>query len=415
MPASATNSPPRAQLDALRRGAVEIIPEEELLKKLERGTPLRVKLGIDPTGPDLHLGHTVVLRKLRQFQDFGHTAVLIVGDFTARIGDPSGRNEMRPHLTSEQIERNVARYREQAWKILDPDRTELRYNSEWLGKLTAEQIIRLAATHTVAQLLEREDFDTRYKAQQPIALHEFLYPLYQGYDSVAVQADVELGGTEQKFNLLVGRELQRNNPIGPAQPPQVVFIMPILVGLDGEQRMGKSLGNYVAVEDPPDEMFGKLMSLPDKAVMNYLELLTDMAEADLLACRHQIETKGPAARDVKLLLASRIVAQYHGDEAAASVREHWARLFQGGDDAGATIETDDLPIPVGWDGKTLPLLTVLTDLDLAPSKSEAKRLILQGGVRVNGLRVEDGAFGLEVKPGTVITVGKRRRVRLVSP
>ncbi len=412
MPASATTVAPRVQLDALRRGAVEVIPEEELLKKLQSGRPLRVKLGIDPTGPDLHLGHTVVLRKLRQFQDFGHTAVLIVGDFTARIGDPSGRNEMRPQLTTSDIEKNVARYREQAQKILDAERTELRYNSEWLGKLTAEQIIRLAATHTVAQILEREDFNARYKAQQPIALHEFLYPLYQGYDSVAVQADVELGGTEQKFNLLVGRELQRSNPIGPAQPPQVVFIMPILVGLDGEQRMGKSLGNYVAVEDPPDEMFGKLMSLPDKAVPNFVELLTELP---LDVAKAGVASGGVAARDAKMQLASALVAQYHGDAAAQSVRENWARLFQGGDDATATIETDDLPIPFGWDGKTLPMLSVLTDLGLAPSKSEARRLITQGGVRVDGLRVVDAVFAIEVKPGTVITVGKRRRVRLVSP
>jgi len=409
------NLPPEEQLERIRQHTVDLIPEEELLEKLRSGRPLRVKYGVDPTGPDIHLGHAVPLRKLRLFQNLGHLAVLIIGDFTGLIGDPSGRNEGRPQLTREQVERNAAGYQEQAFKVLDPEKTEVHYNSEWLDALTPEQIVRLCATHTVAQLLAREDFAKRYQDQQPIGLHELLYPLIQGYDSVAINADVELGATEQKFNLLTGRELQRLGLFGPSQEPQVIITFPILVGTDGVKRMGKSVGNYIGITEPPDEMFGKIMSIPDEVMEQYFELCTDYKDQDRRLVEHmKAGTANP--RDVKFRLAHEIVEMYHGHEAALAA-QRFERVFSGArqqtrEDYEAVAE--EVAIPDDLRGKPVWISTALVKLGLARSRGEAARLIKGGGVYLDERRLSDPQEEVELKAGMLVRVGKRRVARLVS-
>jgi tyrosyl-tRNA synthetase len=399
-------TPGRQQLDILRRGTAEIIPEEELARLLEEGRPLRVKLGVDPTGPDIHLGHAVVLRKLRQFQDMGHQAVLIVGDFTARIGDPSGRTESRPQLTPEQIRDNMRAYRRQAFMILDRERTEFRYNSKWLGKLSASDILRLCGSTTVAQILVREGYAERYSAGEPIGLNELLYPLFQAYDSIAVRADVELGGTEQKFNLLVGRELQRTNPLGEPQPEQVCITMPILVGTDGTQRMGKSLGNYIPLAASPEDMFGKIMSISDNLICSYRALLTDMPEAELASLESAIASRQVNPRDAKRALAADVVAWLRGKRAAARAEKAFRRIF-----AGKTPDRDALlrsasrvSLPAGrmWAS------TLLAQAGLVASASEARRVISQGGAWVDGRNITDPQEEVELRDGMLVRVGKRR-------
>ncbi len=416
-----TSLSPERQLELIRKHTVDLIPEEDLLEKLRSGRPLRVKLGVDPTGPDLHLGHAVVLRKLRLFQDLGHTAVLIIGDYTALIGDPSGRNESRPQLTREQIEQNMSTYREQVFKILDPDKTEFHYNSEWLGKLTTDQIIRLMATHTVAQILAREDFSKRYAQQLPISLHELLYPILQGYDSVAVRSDIELGGTEQKFNLLVGRELQRIGVLEPPQEPQCIITFPILVGTDGVQRMGKSLGNYIGLAEPPDEMFGKVMSIPDELIQQYFELCTDVPEEEIAGLAAEMKSGALNPRDAKRRLGREIVSLYHGAEAGARADETFMRVFstaraQTREDFEALAE--ELAIPEEFQGKPAWASTILARLSLAKSKSDAGRLIRGGGAYITPpdgeeRRITDPKEEITLQPGTLLRVGKRRVARLL--
>lgn len=406
---------PEEQLELIRENSVSLISKEELLAKLKLGRPLRVKLGVDASGPDIHLGHAVVLRKLRLFQDLGHVAVMIVGDFTGMIGDPSGRSATRRQLTREEIERNIANYKEQLFKILDPDKTEFHYNSEWLSKLTAEEIFRLAATHTVAQLLAREDFAKRYQAQQAIGLHEFLYPLFQGYDSIAIRSDIEIGGVDQTFNLLVARELQRVNPLGEPQEAQCVVTFPLLIGTDGVEKMGKSLSNYIGIMEPPEQIFGKVMSVADEMIEPYLELCTDVpaAEVKQMAADMAAGTRNP--RDAKRRLAREIVALYHGAEAAEKADETFMGVFSGSrrqtrEDYEAVAE--DIRVPESLRGKRVWVSTALAELGLASSKGEARRLVEGGGVYVDEERVGDPRDEIELKAGMLVRVGKRRVARV---
>ncbi len=410
------NLSPEQQLELIRAHTIDLIPEEELLSKLRSGRPLRVKYGVDPTGPDLHIGHVVPLRKLRLFQDLGHTAVLIIGDFTAMIGDPSGRNEMRPQLTREQVLKNAEGYQEQAFKVLDPARTEVRYNGEWMNALTPPQFIQLCATITVAQLLAREDFAKRYQEGIPISLHELIYPLVQGYDSVAVQADVELGATEQKFNLLAGRELQRMGVLGNApQEPQVILTMPILVGTDGVQKMGKSMNNYIGVMEPPEQMFGKVMSIPDEVIQTYFELATNVPDEETQQVVADMQSGALNPRDAKRRLGREIVALYHSAKAAQAADESFLRVFSGA--RQQTLEdyasvAEEVAIPAELRNGPVWISTVLAQLGLAKSKGEATRLVKGGGVYVDERRVTDAQEEVALRPGMVIRVGKRRVVRL---
>jgi len=410
------NLSPEEQLRLIRAHTVDLIPEAELLQKLRSGRPLRVKYGVDPTGPDLHIGHVVPLRKLRLFQDLGHLAVLIIGDFTAMIGDPSGRNEMRPQLTREQVERHAAGYTAQAFKVLDPAKTEVRFNSEWLGALTPEQMVQLCATVTVAQLLAREDFAKRYQEGIPISLHELLYPLVQGYDSVAVHADVELGATEQKFNLLAGRELQRIGLFGqPPQEPQAILTLPILVGTDGVQKMGKSVNNYIGVMEPPDEMFGKVMSIPDDVIASYFELATNVPDPEIEAMVVAMQTGALNPRDAKRRLGREIVTLYHSAEAAQAADKTFLQVFSGArqqtlEDYAAVAE--EVPIPPGLRGGPVWVSSALAQLGLAKSKGEAARLVKGGGVYLGERRITDPQEEVTLQPGMLLRVGKRRVVRL---
>jgi tyrosyl-tRNA synthetase len=403
------------QLELIRANTVEIIPEEELLEKLRSGRPLRVKLGVDASGPDIHLGHAVVLRKLRLFQDLGHTAVMIVGDFTGMIGDPSGRSDTRRQLTREQVEQNIANYKDQVFKILDPERTEFRYNSEWLGKLTPEQIMRLAATHTVAQLLAREDFSNRYQAQQPIGLHEFLYPLFQGYDSVAVRADVEIGGTDQTFNFLVARELQKADPLGQPQEPQCIVTFGLLVGTDGVEKMGKSLNNYIGIMEPPEGIFGKLMSIPDEVIASYFELCTNVPAGEVEQMAAEMQSGALNPRDAKRRLGREIVTLYHSAEAAKAADETFMSVFstsrqQTREEYEAVAE--EVAIPPELRGKPVWVATALAELGLASSRGEARRLVRGGGVYVDERRVSDAQEEIHLTAGMLLRVGKRRVVKL---
>jgi tyrosyl-tRNA synthetase len=390
----------------LKRGAEEILLEADLLRKLARGVPLRVKAGFDPTAPDLHLGHTVLINKMRHFQDLGHEVIFLIGDFTGMIGDPSGKNTTRPRLTPEEIAANAHTYEQQIYKILDPKRTRIDFNSRWMGAMNAQGLIELAAQYTVARMLERDDFSKRYKQNQPIAIHEFLYPLVQGYDSVALKADVELGGTDQKFNLLVGRHLQEHF----GQEPQVVLTMPLLEGLDGAQKMSKSLGNYVAINDTPAEMFGKLMSISDTLMWRYYELLSLKSASDLAALK-QSAIDGRNPRDIKLALAHEIVTRFHSAAIAEATQAEFIARFQRGD------LPQDLPLlTLRVAGDSEKLASILKEAQLSASSSAAYRDIEGGGVRIGGERVMDKnktlpSDGVEL----ILQVGKRRfaRVRIV--
>ncbi len=393
-----------AQVRDLSRGASEVLLEDELRERVAAGRPLVVKAGFDPTAPDLHLGHTVLINKMRHFQEFGHEVVFLIGDFTGLIGDPTGRNTTRPPLTPDEVAANAQTYERQIFKILDAERTRIEFNSRWMKEMDAAGLIGLAARHTVARMLERDDFRKRYGSNQAIAIHEFLYPLVQGYDSVVLRADVELGGTDQKFNLLVGRQLQQ----GFGQPPQVVITMPLLEGLDGVNKMSKSLGNYVGITETPAEMFGKLMSISDELMWRYFELLS-FRSAGALERLRQAVADGMNPRDAKFELATEIVARFHDQAAATAAKDEFIRRFAGGQ------LPDDIPeLSLAAHGAALGLGEMLRQAGLVPSNSEARRLIGAGAVRVDGERVEDVRCALPAGAAYLLQVGKRRfaRVRL---
>lgn len=392
-------------LALIRRGTEEILIEDTLRKKLARGQPLRIKAGFDPTAPDLHFGHTVLLNKLRQFQDLGHEVLFLIGDFTGMIGDPSGKSATRKPLTRAEIAHNAETYQAQVFRILDPDRTQVVFNSQWLDELGTAGLIQLAAQHTVARMLEREDFSKRYKSGQPIAIHEFLYPLIQGYDSVALKADVELGGTDQKFNLLVGRQLQESY----GQEPQVVITVPILEGLDGVQKMSKSLGNYIGIADAPEEMFGKIMSISDALMWRYFELLSAREMTEIEAWQTSVQ-EGANPRDIKFELGLELVERFHGREQAQAAKAAFIARFQRG-----TLPDEIAQIDlVCTDAGTMTIASLLKNAGLVASTSEAMRMIRQGAVRLDGERVEDTQRACAAGSEHVYQVGKRRfaRVRL---
>ncbi len=389
-------------LEIIRRGAEEILLEEGLVKKLERNKPLRIKAGFDPTAPDLHLGHTVLINKLRQFQDLGHEVLFLIGDFTGMIGDPTGKNVTRKPLSRDEVLENAKTYEEQIFKILDPTKTLVVFNSSWMNDMDAADLIQLAAKHTVARMLERDDFSKRYKDGQPIAIHEFLYPLIQGYDSVALKADVELGGTDQKFNLLVGRQLQEAHGL----EPQVVLTMPILEGLDGVQKMSKSLNNYIGIADAPDDMFGKLMSVSDDLMWRYFELLSFRPLSEIEQLKQAV-AEGLNPRDAKVQLAEEIVERFHDRAAAVRANENFVARFQKG------VIPDEMPeFTVSGDGGGVPVANLLKEAGLVASTSEALRMIKQGAVKIDGERLEDGSRVCAGGTTHVYQVGKRRFARV---
>lgn len=391
------------ELALIKRGVEELLPEAELIEKLKSGRPLRIKAGFDPTAPDLHLGHTVLLNKLKHFQDLGHHILFLIGDFTGAIGDPTGKNVTRPPLSPEQVQSNALTYQEQVNKILDPQRMDVVFNSTWMNQLGAEGMIRLASRHTVARMLERDDFAKRYAGNQPIAIHEFLYPLCQGYDSVALKADVELGGTDQKFNLLMGRELQKQY----GQPQQVVLMMPLLEGLDGVNKMSKSLGNYIGVSEPATEIFGKLMSVSDTLMWRYFELLSFRSTQEIGGLRSEVAA-GRNPRDVKVMLAQEIVARFHGAPAAeAALADFEARFRQGG------VPDDLAEVVLDASEGGLGIAQALRQSGLTATTSEALRMIDQGGVRLDGEKVSDRGLMLPVGTNVVAQVGKRKYCRIV--
>jgi tyrosyl-tRNA synthetase len=393
---------PAQQVDELRRGASEVLTEPDLLRKLARAKPLRVKAGFDPTAPDLHLGHTVLINKMRQFQELGHTVIFLIGDFTGMIGDPSGKNATRPRLTPEEVQANARTYQEQIFRILDPEKTVIDFNSRWFGRMDAAGLIELAAKYTVARMLERDDFQKRYKSNQPIAVHEFLYPLVQGYDSVALQADVELGGTDQKFNLLVGRQLQADY----GQEPQVVLTMPLLEGTDGVQKMSKSLGNTIGIHEPAGEMFGKLMSISDELMWRYFELLSFRTLIDIRNLRKSL-AEGGNPRDAKFELAVELVDRYHGPGAGAAERERFIARFR---DGALPEQIEERALACAAD--SAKLANVLKDLGLAASATAAYRLIEQGAVRVDGARVGSRDAVLKAGSTYLLQAGKRSFARV---
>ncbi|KLN64195.1 MULTISPECIES: tyrosine--tRNA ligase [Vibrio] len=387
-----------AALAEIKRGVEELIPEEELIAKLKEGRPLRIKLGADPTAPDIHLGHTVIFNKLRAFQELGHDVTFLIGDFTAMVGDPTGKNNTRPPLSREDVLRNAETYKEQVFKILDPAKTKIQFNSEWLSELGAEGMIRLAANQTVARMLERDDFKKRYAGGQPIAIHEFMYPLLQGYDSVAMETDVELGGTDQKFNLLMGRELQKSN----AQKPQVVLMMPLLVGLDGEKKMSKSANNYIGISEAPSEMFGKIMSISDDLMWNYYDLLSFRPLEEVAQLKAGVEA-GQNPRDVKVALAKEIIARFHSQAEADMAEQEFVNRF------AKNQIPDEMP-EFAFDAG-LPVSNLLKEAGLCASTSEAMRMVKQGAAKIDGEKVADSKFAPEA--GTyVFQVGKRKFARL---
>tara|TARA_R110001583_G_scaffold195341_1_gene371941 strand:- start:60575 stop:61774 length:1200 start_codon:yes stop_codon:yes gene_type:complete len=392
----------QAAIELIKRGVDELLIESELVEKLKSGRPLRVKAGFDPTAPDLHLGHTVLINKLRHFQELGHQVMFLIGDFTGMIGDPSGKNSTRPPLSREQILENAKTYQEQVFKILDPERTEICFNSAWMEGLGSAGMIRLAAQQTVARMLEREDFSKRYANNQPIAIHEFLYPLCQGYDSVAMKADVELGGTDQRFNLLMGRELQK----GHGQSPQCVVMMPLLEGLDGVNKMSKSLGNYIGIAEAPKEIFGKTMSVSDTLMWRYFDLLSFRSTADIAGLRRSID-EGRNPRDVKVMLAQELVARFHGQQAAEDALSDFEARFQ------RNAIPDDLPEVRVVVGEGLPVFQVVKQAGLTGTTSEAMRMIDQGAVRLNGERVADKGLVLLAGETVVLQVGKRKFAAVV--
>ena len=397
------------QLDLLKKGTVDCIPDDELQRKLERseksGKPLRVKAGFDPTAPDIHLGHTVLIRKMRHFQQLGHTVIFLIGDFTGMIGDPSGRSATRPALTREQIDENAETYKQQIFKLLDRERTEIRFNNEWFGKFGADDFIKLAAKATVAQILEREDFKKRFQSQTPISIHELLYPLGQGYDSVALECDVELGGTDQKFNLLMARQIQQAYGV---KEPQLIMTTPLLEGLDGVQKMSKSLGNYIGITESPDEMFGKVMSISDDLMWRYYELLTDVSLDEIAALKDSSARGERHPRDLKAELARRIIADFHSTEEADDASREFDRRFR---EHQTPSDVPTISKPVG----PIRLVKLMVSNGLAPSVAQAQRLVAQGGVRLNGERVNDVKLELGSEPGSeaLIQVGSRKFLRVI--
>ncbi|MCG6270243.1 tyrosine--tRNA ligase [Vibrio furnissii] len=387
-----------AALAEIKRGVEELIPEEELIAKLKEGRPLRIKLGADPTAPDIHLGHTVILNKLRTFQDLGHDVTFLIGDFTGMVGDPTGKNTTRPPLTREDVLRNAETYKQQVFKILDPAKTKIQFNSEWLSQLGAEGMIRLAANQTVARMLERDDFKKRYANGQPIAIHEFMYPLLQGYDSVAMETDVELGGTDQKFNLLMGRELQKSN----GQKPQVVLMMPLLVGLDGEKKMSKSAHNYIGVSEAPSEMFGKIMSISDDLMWSYYELLSFRPLEELQQFKDDV-ANGTNPRDIKILLAKEIIARFHTEADADAAEQEFINRFQKG---AMPEEMPEFEFEAG-----IAIANLLKEAGLVGSTSDAMRMIKQGAVKQDGEKLDDAKL-VPVAGTAVYQVGKRKFARV---
>jgi tyrosyl-tRNA synthetase len=401
--------PVEEQLAYLKKGAAEIIPEADLQAKLENslktGKPLRAYLGVDPTAPDIHLGHTVVLRKLKHFQDLGHTAIFLIGDFSAMIGDPTGQSETRPPLTREQVDANAKTYLAQVFKLLDPQKTEVRYNSEWLEKLTSQEVVRICGHYSLARMLEREDFRSRLEHHHPISVHELLYPLLTAYDAVALKSDVEIGATEQKFNILVHRDIQRAYGL----PGEVAVTMPILVGLDGQRKMSKSLGNYIGITEPPAEIFGKLMSIPDDLMWTYYDLVTDRTPNEITALKKEVASGAKHPMDVKMGLAQEVIACFHGQEAARKAAENFQRVFR---DRQAPAEAEVQRIPQGPAKK---LVALLAELKLVSSKNEAIRLIEQGGVEMDGVRVEDARKDVDLsKPSEfLLRAGKKKFLRTI--
>lgn len=405
---STGNFPPiEEQLELIKRGTTEIIPEQELVEKLKRAEkenkPLNVKLGCDPTRPDLHLGHSVVLRKLAQFQKLGHQAILIIGDFTAMIGDPSGKNTTRPPLTFEDARENAKSYWEQASKILDPKKTNIVYNSDWLCKMNFEDVIRLASQYTVARMLERDDFTKRFKTGVPISMHEILYPLAQAYDSVAIKSDIELGGTDQKFNLLVGRDIQKEHGL----EPQVIITMPLLVGTDGTEKMSKSYDNYIGIDDSPKDIFGKTLSIPDELIYTYYDLTTDVNADKLAEIKKSLNDSTINPRDLKRALAKQLVGMYHTEEAANNAEAEFDRIFIKKD------VPDDIPEMEVTKSLTKNILDLIMEVGFAPSRAEARRLVQQGGVSISGIKVDDIAFEVKFEEEQILKVGKRKFIKLV--
>ncbi len=400
--------PLNEQMDIIRRGASEIIPEEELQKKIEKsakeGKPLKIKLGCDPTRPDLHLGHSVVLRKLAQFQQLGHQAILIIGDFTGMIGDPSGRNSARPPLTVEETRLNARSYWEQAVKILDSQKTRIVHNSEWLDKMSFEDVIKLASKYTVARMLERDDFTKRYKGGIPISMHEILYPLAQAMDSVAIESDVELGGTDQKFNLLVGRDIQREFGV----EPQVILTLPLLVGTDGTEKMSKSYDNYIGISEIPKDIYGKSLSIPDNLIYTYFELATDISNEDLLKIKEDLSNPAVNPRDVKRALARRLVQMYHSPDAALEAEKEFDNIFV---KKGLPDEVPEFKVE-GM--KELELVELMVMTGSAPTKSEARRLLQQGGVTIDGQKIEDLKYVVKFDNPFILKVGKRKFYKIIN-
>lgn len=389
--------------EELKRGCEELLLEQEFKERLATGRPLRIKAGFDPTAPDLHLGHTVLINKLRQFQQQGHQVLFLIGDFTGVIGDPTGKNATRKPLTAEQVAENAETYKQQIFKILDPEKTEICFNSEWMGKMSAADLVQLASQHTVARMLERDDFQKRYSSNQPIAIHEFLYPLVQGYDSVALKADVELGGTDQKFNLLMGRELQKAH----GQKPQTVMMLPILEGLDGVQKMSKSLNNYIGINEPPNEMFGKIMSLSDDIMWRYFELLSFKPLSQIQSYKDAIEKEGANPRDIKFELGMEIVERFHDAAAAEKAKQDFLQRFQKGQLPDEVADYVLQPAAAPW-----MLGSALKESGLVASTSEAIRMIKQGAVRIDGEKVLDTKTVLELSKPVVLQVGKRKVIRV---
>ncbi|HED07300.1 MAG TPA: tyrosine--tRNA ligase [Ignavibacteria bacterium] len=402
-----TNFPPlNEQMDVIKRGASEIIPEDELVKKIEKSletnSQLIIKLGCDPSRPDLHIGHSVVLRKLAQFQSLGHQAVLIIGDFTGMIGDPSGRNITRPSLTLEEARKNGQSYFEQASKILDKEKTKIVHNSDWLSKMSFEDVIRLASKYTVARMLERDDFTKRYKTGVPISMHELLYPLAQAMDSVAIKSDVELGGTDQKFNLLVGRDIQREHGL----EPQVILTMPLIVGTDGVEKMSKSYDNYIGISDSPKDIYGRTLSIPDSLIYNYFELATDVSKDELSEIKNKLEDGETNPRNLKRQLARTFVRMYYDEQTAKNAEEEFDKIFIKKD------VPDDIPEFNLSAFPEINIMDLIVKVEFAPSKGEARRLVMQGGVSIDGEKINDIKTSIKIKDGQILKVGKRKFAKL---